>query len=347
MIGLGHNGGPRIDEDDGQPFDRDGWIAVARTVRDHWLVGFGQPVTPADPSYGAHSRTEAWLDLIMECRYAEGTVNNNGRKMKLQAGQLLGATSWLAARWNWTPKTVRGFLDKLDEEGMISRFPSETMTGPDNSLNGSQKGKNKGRFANVLTICKYALYQLGDRTQGQVAGPVEGRLRAGSGPVEGNIYKEETKEQGNKGTKEETSPAGEGAPPEPVIADAIEAVIQADAIQALDAFRAYNELAQKIGLPIARTLTPQRRKNLCARLREHGGMDAWQTALSNIERSAFLRGNNARGWRADFDFLLSASKFAKVVDGVYGNGAHAEQPKESQAERYSRMLDEMEQEKRS
>jgi uncharacterized protein YdaU (DUF1376 family) len=119
---------------------------------------------------------------------------------------------------------------------------------------------------------------------------------------------------------------------------------------ALEAFEAYNNLALKVGLPQARTLTPQRRKNLMARLREHGGLEAWGIALANIERSAFLRGRNDRGWRCDLDFLLQASRFAKVVDGTYGNGAHAEDPEhpeETPQQRNRRLMAEaVEQEKR-
>lgn len=94
---------------------------------------------------------------------------------------------------------------------------------------------------------------------------------------------------------------------------------------ALVAFERYNELAMRIGLPLARSLTPQRRKALDARLREHGGLPAWDQILANVERSAFLRGlsGSRPGWRADFDFLLQAKSCAKCFDGGYGNGAHA------------------------
>jgi hypothetical protein len=204
-VGIGHNN-PPSEEDDA--LSRDGWVAIARTMRSHWLVGFGRSVEPADEDHGSFSRSEAWLDLIMECRYAAGTVSNNGRKMRLEPGQLVGATSWLASRWNWTPKTVRGFLDKLEEEGMIVRnFPGTRPWSEDSqtaSEQGTAKGTNKGRFANVLTVSKYSVYQLAHREKGpverQVVGQVEGQLRAGSGPVEGHIYKEE---QGNKGTREQ------------------------------------------------------------------------------------------------------------------------------------------------
>lgn len=127
-------------------------------------------------------------------------------------------------------------------------------------------------------------------------------------------------------------PAAVAAPPVPVV----------NGSHALEAFVSYNALAQRIGLPLARTLTPQRRKNLEARLREHGGAEAWTIALANIERSAFLRGQNSRGWRVDFDFLLQARSFAKVVDGTYGNGAHGDtlEPVETRHQRSMRLMQE-------
>jgi len=72
-------------------------------------------------------------------------------------------------------------------------------------------------------------------------------------------------------------------------------------------------------------------------MREHGGPSAWAQALGNIDRSAFLQGGNDRGWRASLDFLLQASSFTKVVEGTYGNGAHA-QPKETEFDKIGRLV---------
>lgn len=112
---------------------------------------------------------------------------------------------------------------------------------------------------------------------------------------------------------------------------------------ALTAFERYNELAQRIGLAMARSLTPQRRRALLARLREHGGLSAWDVILANVERSAFLRGfgGGRSGWRADLDFLLQAKSCAKVFDGGYGNGAHGgETGVETAMERTMRLCEE-------
>lgn len=108
-------------------------------------------------------------------------------------------------------------------------------------------------------------------------------------------------------------------------------------VDALEAFNLWNDLAVRIGLPVARSLTPQRRRGIVARMREHGGPNAWRQALANVERSAFLQGQNDRRWRADLDFLLQASRFAKVVDGAYGNGAYARAAREGSTARTMRL----------
>lgn len=83
------------------------------------------------------------------------------------------------------------------------------------------------------------------------------------------------------------------------------------------AVRLWNSLATRIELPIVQLLTKARRKALQRRLAECGGLEGWQAALSKVEGSAFLRGDNDRGWRADFDFILQAKSFARVMEGCY------------------------------
>jgi hypothetical protein len=90
--------------------------------------------------------------------------------------------------------------------------------------------------------------------------------------------------------------------------------------EAFEAFRLYNLTAQRIGLPTARSLTPQRKRSLDARLREHG-LDGWMTAMANLAASKHCRGENDRGWRADFEFCLQAKSLARLIEGAYGMAA--------------------------
>jgi hypothetical protein len=123
-----------------------------------------------------------------------------------------------------------------------------------------------------------------------------------------------------------------------VVSEVEEGADAPSARDALDAFNAYNELAQRVGLPVAQRLSPERRKRIIKRLRDNDGMASWVSLLSNIERSAFLQGDNDRGWRVPgLDWLLKPDNFTKVIEGSYGNGAHA-QPKETELERMQRLM---------
>lgn len=79
---------------------------------------------------------------------------------------------------------------------------------------------------------------------------------------------------------------------------------------------AWNATADRIGLPKVIKLTPERRKKLNQRLKEHP-IEDWTEAISAIERSKFLRGEGPSGWRANFDFLLQPSSFTKLIEGTY------------------------------
>ena len=82
----------------------------------------------------------------------------------------------------------------------------------------------------------------------------------------------------------------------------------------------WNELADDMGLPKVIRMTEPRRRQLALRLRELGSREAWTQALFTIARSKFCCGENDRGWRANFDFVLRSSSLTKLVEGNYTNG---------------------------
>lgn len=83
------------------------------------------------------------------------------------------------------------------------------------------------------------------------------------------------------------------------------------------AFGLWNDLAKRMGLPLAKDLTPARRKAINARLAT-AGLDGWREALAAVEASPHCRGENDRGWRADIDFVANPTKFQKLREGSYG-----------------------------
>lgn len=84
-----------------------------------------------------------------------------------------------------------------------------------------------------------------------------------------------------------------------------------------EAVDAYNRVAEAVGLPRVQKLTNDRRTKLRARLRDCGGMEGWRFAMEKLAASPHCRGENDRGWRADFDFVVSESRFTRLMEGRY------------------------------
>lgn len=83
-------------------------------------------------------------------------------------------------------------------------------------------------------------------------------------------------------------------------------------------------------LPRVEVLNDGRRRALAARWREvvtdadirkaedvrSAGLDWFTWFFGHVAKSRFLTGK-AKDWKADFDFLMTPSKFAKVIEGSY------------------------------
>lgn len=87
-----------------------------------------------------------------------------------------------------------------------------------------------------------------------------------------------------------------------------------------DAVAAWNETAGRCGLNKAKTISPDRRKAISARLKATGE-EGWREALAGVERSKFCRGENDRGFRADLDFVAQPKSFNRLREGFYGTDA--------------------------
>jgi hypothetical protein len=92
------------------------------------------------------------------------------------------------------------------------------------------------------------------------------------------------------------------------------------------AVEAWNLLASETGLPAVQLLTDPRKTKLRARLEECGGIIGWNIALAKIRGSPFLLGK-VKNWRADFDFLLQAKSFTKLMEGGFDDNPNSPQPK--------------------
>lgn len=314
---IGGNGGPSMF------IGGEGWVAIHRGLRNHWLVGFGQPVKPMDPAKGSFSRTEAWVDLIMECRYEAGTIANGGQRMALEPGQLLGAISWLGKRWNWTPQTVRTFLDKLEADGMISRH----SPAPDGGNN-----KHNGKQANIITVCNYSTYQVTREGEQQAQQQASNKQATSTQQASNNIYidNKETKEQ------ELNPPTPQGGVAEPAKSKRQKKTksgfTETEIATSNKAVENWNAVAVELGFDRVVSVAPSRRARLVKRLAEIGGLDQFNIAIGAIKLSPFLMGkepprNGQREpFRLDFDRLLQTEGnlgdvLCKLIDKAASQGS--------------------------
>jgi len=77
----------------------------------------------------------------------------------------------------------------------------------------------------------------------------------------------------------------------------------------------WNKLADKLGKPKVRDLTPERRQLLKARIAQYD-LDDFVSVFGKIERSPFLRGDT--GWnRCTFDWIFKKANFQKALEGNY------------------------------
>ena len=83
---------------------------------------------------------------------------------------------------------------------------------------------------------------------------------------------------------------------------------------------AWNAMAAGTALKPIRKLNANRRRSLYARLREHG-LETVLDAIQRIRKSDFCAGRTDRWTGANFDFLISDSKFLKIIEGSYDNRA--------------------------
>jgi hypothetical protein len=72
-----------------------------------------------------------------------------------------------------------------------------------------------------------------------------------------------------------------------------------------------------ISYPKIRGIDGERKKAVSARYKANPNMEVFKRLFEKAEASKFLQGNNDRHWKADFDFLMNASRFNKVLEGKY------------------------------
>jgi hypothetical protein len=142
-----------------------GYIALARGILDHPVVGARKPYT----------RHDAWEWLLLEAAWKPRRCDAGGIVVELKRGQLVHSTRYIAKAWGWPETNVRRFLTRLKTGAMI--------------------GATTGAGITVLTVCNYEIYQTPHNESGALSGAATGAKVA---------QQRRRKEEGNKERKENT-----------------------------------------------------------------------------------------------------------------------------------------------
>lgn len=139
--------------------DDNGWIKLSRSLVNHWLWGY----TPF--SYG-----QAWIDLLLLANFEDAKMLYKGQIITCKRGDVNYSISFLADRWKWGRKKVKGFLDVLERDGMVTTKATTHRT--------------------TITIVNYDNFQCSGTTKGTTKGTTEGTTKAQQGEQPRRTIKE-------------------------------------------------------------------------------------------------------------------------------------------------------------
>ena len=209
-----------------------------------------------------------------------------------------------------TTPLIQGWLDELERESCLKQYLIEgTHYLEISAWAEHQRIDNAGKSS----IPKPPAETLGEppRTAETLGGS-----RLDLGPRNRKGPRKERK-------KEKTPPKGppltavpENAPPCPP---------RGENVDVTGMIKIWNDTATRIGLPLVTQVHGNRQKKAATRFRQCGGLAGWELACKKLETAghAWMHGDNDRGWRADFDFLLQQKSFSRLMEGSYDRSAKA------------------------
>lgn len=73
-----------------------------------------------------------------------------------------------------------------------------------------------------------------------------------------------------------------------------------------------------VNLSSIKKITDSRKRVINARVKEYG-LETILEVFNLVNKSSFLNGNNERCWKANFDWIMNASNFTKILEGNYND----------------------------
>ena len=272
-----------------------GYIALSRSVR------------RAEWAKCAIKRT-LWENLLLDASYKSRSVNFKGVNWELTRGQLVTTREILASQIEIGGKTVnstiiRRALEFFEHQGMIS--------------------KSGNRLGTVITIINYDAYQsyFCDQSNDQKIDQLNDQYKANSTNASNEVNDQrcdqsndqKIDQQNNKVLEQESNNKNNMSSDDDQSAPKNKNSIDFDLV-----IDAYNDAVED-KLPKVVKMTTAR-KNAVKKLLKELDAPTFQN-LANyfydfVEKAnRFYFGENDRGWRADFDYIVKTTTYLKFIEG--------------------------------
>lgn len=254
------------------------------------------------------SRFQAWIDLLLIANFSDSMVYVRGIKVEVRRGQVAKSQIALAERWKWSRGKVQRFLDDLQTGGQIRQ--------------------QKNRLITLISIVNFDMYQ-------QDGQQTEQQTELQTGQQTGQLYKEgqeeyikETSLTRGKEIRAAAATLSSGShepqASESAKDDKVSQVLNAEKVPFAEIIGMWN--ATCTSFPKLHKLSESRKNKMRCRIEDMGGVDKalplLQTVFEKVQSSPFLKGDNKRGWKANFDWLLENDKnWVKVYEGNYDQHA--------------------------
>lgn len=241
------------------------------------------------------TRPMCWIDLLLLAEWrSERTFFHRGIQVVVKRGQIAMSLDELHKRWNLSVNTVRRRLDEMCKDGRIEWITDNVIS--------------------RITIINYEKYQGTDCTQD---------------------IKVEHQESPSASSDTDIEPI-EVVSQNPIeVADVIEDDTNLpDLSPAKEKTKVDCEFVLKLyhhlcpSLPKVLKLSDKRKSKIRIRFEEMDcNFEIMQTVFEKAEASRFLRGDNNRGWKADFDWIFTNStNWVKILEGKYDNNDQVTTP---------------------
>ena len=234
------------------------------------------------------TRPMCWIDLLLLAEWrSERTFFHRGIQVVVKRGQIAMSLDELHKRWNLSVNTVRRRLDEMRKDGRIEWITDNVIS--------------------RITIINYEKYQGTD----SVSETKQEQRDTPSAPCNADIepIKVEHQSQVEDADVIEADTVLPDLPP-------VKEKINVDCEFVL---RLYHHLCPS--LPKVLKLSDKRKTKIRIRFEEMNcDYEVLQTVFEKAETSRFMRGDNNRGWKADFDWIFTnGTNWVKILEGKYDN----------------------------